>query len=144
MLNAAVDAVAAVLIVVELHVVDVHPHIGDLIQIVLAVVDKQQLLRAQITLHDRDRLISCISPSMIEDNILRILMEIDGLNVIVFPGGIDCIRIVDLGVVSAVEGVGSLLGEVFALAVRAAQHGALHGCFLSGKAVEGLSLIVTD
>ena len=125
--------------------IDVHPHIGDLIQIVLAVVDKQRIFHAQIIRSEPNGLIACISPAIVKNDVLRILMEIDRLNVIVFSGVIDRIRIAVLGVVGGGEGVGLLRGEIIAMAIRTtAQHGTLHGCIIPREAAERACLIVSD
>ena len=106
---AALDDAVSVLVVVELHVVDAHPHIGDLIQIVLAVVFKPQHGMGHILRCDGDRRVAGIGSAVVEDDVLRVLMEVDGLDILVACFAlIDRRRVAFLPEVRAVEGVGLL------------------------------------
>ena len=92
---------------------------------------------------DFDRRVAGVGFAVVENDVLRTLFEIDGLNVVVFGvGGVD--PVAPAFVAAAGEGIGLAGGEILAVGVRAAQHGAGHLGILPGEGVKRGGLIAAD
>ena len=81
-LTGAVDDAVPVLVVVDLHAVDEDLHGADSLQKIRIVEDEQERTVGHIGHGDRDGLVAGVGPAVVEDHVVGVLIEVDGLDVL--------------------------------------------------------------
>ena len=91
------DPSDSVCVIVDHHVIDVDLHGADCIQILGVVEEERHRILGQIRLRDGDRIIARVGAAVVQDHVLGVLLEVDGLEVLQVCQGINAVLACEAG-----------------------------------------------